>query len=128
MRDSEHAASLAVTGIVIPVRLGASLAERRTPQPVTVRVDIRFRHPPPACETDRLADTADYGALVTRLVEVLAHAEFRLLEHLVARAVAVLRPALPAEAQLAVSATKQPPLAAVTGGATFRLGDWPADA
>ncbi len=121
---SRHA-SLRVSGIAVPARLGWSAAERATPQQAIVDVALRFQSLPGACRSDRLDDTVDYGPLVQRVVETAAAAEYRLLEHLAAALIAALRAMLPDGIGLAVRVTKQPPIASIQGGASFRIGDWP---
>lgn len=121
---SRHA-SLRVSGITVPVRLGWPAAERATPQQAIVDVTLRFQSLPGACRSDRLDDTVDYGPLVQRVVETAAAAEYRLLEHLAAALIAALQAMLPDGIGLAVRVTKQPPIPSIQGGASFRIGDWP---
>ncbi len=63
---------------------GVEPAERSRPQPFAVdlvlEVDLA-----PAGETDRLADTVDYGALAERAVAVVTGESHHLLERLAAR-------------------------------------------
>lgn len=118
-------ASLRITGIAVPVRLGWSTAERATPQQVIVDLALRFQSRPGACRSDRLDDTVDYGLLVQRIVDTAAAAEYRLLEHLAAALIGALQPTLPPGIALAVTVTKRPPIPSIQGGASFRIGDWP---
>lgn len=121
---SRHA-SLRVSGIAVPVRLGWSAAERARPQQAIVDLALRFQSLPGACRSDRLDETVDYGLLVQRIVDTAAAAEYRLLEHLVAALIAALQPTLPPGIAVAVTVTKHPPIPSIQGGASFRIGDWP---
>ena len=117
-------ASFRLSGIVVPVRLGWTAGERAEPQPVGVDLEIRFVEPPPACRTDDLADTVDYGALPRLVADVAAAGEVRLIERLCRAIYDAVRAQLPRHAGLDVSVTKRPPLPGVEGGAVFRLRDW----
>jgi dihydroneopterin aldolase len=120
-------ASLRLSRVVVPVRLGWSDAERASPQPVAVDLELRFATPPAACDTDRLADAVDYAALVGRVGALAASAEHRLIEHLARVLRDGLRSLLPEGTGLAVTVSKQPRLASLEGGASFRIGDWPGE-
>ena len=122
--EAPRDASLRLSRLVVPVRLGWTDAERAEPQPVAVDLEIRFAAPPAACRSDELAGTVDYGVLARCVAEVAAASEVRLVEFLGQALYDALCVRLPAGASLAVTVTKRPPLAGVEGSASFRLGDW----
>ena len=121
---SQPRASLRVTRVTIPVRLGWDVEERGRPQPVEIEVEVRFGEPPAACASDRLDQTVDYGALVERLHARATAGEYRLLEHLGTALYQAARVDLPAGVRVALTVAKRPPLDLVLGSASFRLADW----
>ena len=66
----------------LDTRIGAYEFERRQPQ--ALQFDIEIGRPSiAACQTDQLADTIDYAAVVKTIQSVLADHSFHLLEPLV---------------------------------------------
>ena len=73
----------------LDTRIGAYEFERRQPQ--TLQFEIEIGRPSiAACETDRLADTIDYAAVVKAIQGVLADHRFHLLEPLAEKLAEVL--------------------------------------
>jgi 7,8-dihydroneopterin aldolase/epimerase/oxygenase len=73
----------------LDTRIGAYEFERRQPQ--TLQFEIEIGRPSiAACETDRLADTIDYAAVVKAIQGVLADHRFHLLEPLAEKLADVL--------------------------------------
>jgi len=104
-------ASLFIDGIVLPMRLGYGAGERAQEQAVRLDILLRFSEAPAACDTDRLADTLDYGSLVGELHAQLAGQTFHMLERVGRRAADILARKLPAGTGFRVSVSKgQPPL------------------
>ena len=67
--------------VKVETKLGVPEWERMTPQ--TVILDLEFAMPHSrACQTDAIADTIDYGAVVVRIRQALAENSFRLVEAL----------------------------------------------
>jgi dihydroneopterin aldolase len=65
----------------LDTRIGAYEFERRQPQALQFEIEIG-RPSIAACETDQLADTIDYAAVVKAIQGVLAEHSFHLLEPL----------------------------------------------
>jgi dihydroneopterin aldolase len=112
-------------GARLSVHLGCGAEERATPQAVDLDVAVRFAEPPPACESDKLADTVCYAELIAAARAHVAGREFNLVERLAHELVAVFRPLLPPNAELWLRVTKlRPPVAELAGGVAFSLGDF----
>ncbi len=106
------------------VRLGCTADERRIPQAVDLGIRIRFAQPPSACETDALKDTVCYAELIELASDIAARREFQTIERLARELYVRIRPMLPADAELWLKVTKvHPPVAGLTGGVSFSLGD-----
>lgn len=73
--------TIVIKALQLSVNCGFTEAERVRKQPLLV--DIRFRCPnQTAFHSDRLSDTVDYGAVISRVRELAEHRTFALLEHL----------------------------------------------
>lgn len=117
-------ARLHVRAVALEVHLGHGAEERARPQRVEVDVILRFHRPPAAVETDLLADTVDYGALVEALEEAVDGREYRMVEHLAGVLYRVVRARVRPEDALELRVRKvAPPVPAITGGAEFVLSD-----
>ncbi len=65
----------------VETKLGVPEWERSTPQ--TILLDIEIAMPDSkSCQTDKIKDTIDYGAVVTRIRQTLAEKSFNLIEAL----------------------------------------------
>jgi dihydroneopterin aldolase len=70
-----------ISELKVQTKLGVPEWERMTPQ--TVVLDIEISHDlSKAGKSDAIADTIDYGAIVTRIRETLAEHNFQLVEAL----------------------------------------------
>lgn len=67
--------------VKIETRLGVPEWERLKPQIIVLDIEFALPHSR-ACETDAITDTIDYGHVVTRIRETLAHHSFHLVEAL----------------------------------------------
>lgn len=77
---SDH---ILISGLRVETRVGWTDEERETPQFVLVDLDVELDVAPSA-ETDDLADTIDYAAIVSGVARHVATREARLLERLAA--------------------------------------------
>jgi len=116
-------------GARLAVRLGCGMDERAQPQAVDLDLAVRFAEPPPACESDKLEDTLCYAELVELARAFVRSREFQLLERLARELFLELRPRVPPGAELWLRVTKlRPPIAELSGGVSFALGDFEAGA
>ncbi|MCX7627233.1 MAG: dihydroneopterin aldolase [Methylophilaceae bacterium] len=67
--------------IKVDTRIGVPEWERTRPQTLLLDIEIGLPHNR-ACQSDAIADTIDYGRVVSRIREHLSQATFRLLEAL----------------------------------------------
>jgi dihydroneopterin aldolase len=122
-------ALLELRGARLSVRLGCGPDERALPQAVDLDLAVRFAEAPPACESDKLEDTVCYAELVELARAFVRGREFRLLERLARELFAELRPLVPPGAELWLRVTKlHPPIAELSSGVSFALGDFEAAA
>jgi len=100
-----HMDIIFIRDIRIDTLIGAYEFERR--QPRTLQVDIEIGRPSiRACQTDRLADTIDYAAVVDVIRQTLYSHTFHLLEPLAERIVDLVRDKFDAQwARIEVSKT-----------------------
>ena len=117
--------TLEFNGARLSVRLGCGDEERSRPQAVDLDVAIRFAELPAACETDKLGDTVCYAELIDAARDAVAGREFHTVERLAHELFSTLRPLVPPGAELWLRATKlHPPVADLSGGVAFSLGDF----
>ena len=118
--------TLHIKDLVLHVALGCEAAERAVRQEVRVSVELRFRHPLRACETDRLGDTICYADLCAALKELVAHQEFHLIEKLGMDAFKIIQKISgPFEPKIGIQIHKvRPPVADLMGGSVFTLQDF----
>lgn len=114
---------LSIKTFKLNVFLGWSDQERQYEQTVIVDIDIHFPHPPKACETDHLGDTACYHTLLDLIHDKTHTRHFRLIEHLAQTIFRIVEPSLPKQTKLAVSVTKHPAIEGLSGGVSFRYGN-----
>jgi FolB domain-containing protein len=115
---------LAVEDLRLRVRLGCTESERATPQGVALGLSIRFAEPPPACRSDRLADTVCYAALAEAANKCCAGREFQTVERLAHDLYEQLAALLPPGAALRLRVTKlRPPVRGLRGGVSFTIGE-----
>ena len=121
-------ALLELGGARLAVRLGCGADERAQPQAVDLDLAVRFAEAPVACESDKLEDTVCYAELIAAARARVAGCEFKLVERLAHELFAALRPLVPPGAELWLRVTKlRPPVADLSGGVSFALGDFAAD-
>ena len=65
-------------------RIGAEEQERSSPQMLRVQL-VLYADLGPACRSDRLEDTVDYGAVAEGVLRLAEGSSFHLLEHLAQR-------------------------------------------
>jgi dihydroneopterin aldolase len=112
-------------GARLEVRLGCSVAERAVPQAVDLDLAVRFPELPIACASDRLEDAICYADLIDAARDACAGREFHLVERLAHELFGRLRALVPPGAELWLRATKlHPPVAGLSGGVAFSLGDF----
>lgn len=70
-----------ISELKVLVHLGVPAWERMTPQTVILDLEIGYDLSQ-ACKSDAIADTIDYGAVVSRIREALADKHFQLVESL----------------------------------------------
>jgi 7,8-dihydroneopterin aldolase/epimerase/oxygenase len=75
----EEMSHIRISGLRVVATHGALPEERERPQPFVVDLFVNA-HVPDAARTDALADTVDYGTLVSLATEVLTTRSFTLLE------------------------------------------------
>jgi dihydroneopterin aldolase len=115
---------LDIEAIRLNVRLGCEPAERAVPQPVEIKLAIRFAALPAACWTDELGDTVCYAELATLAREHCARREFRLIERLALELHGLVRDRLPSGARLGLTVTKlAPPIAELERGVRFTIAE-----
>ena len=91
-RQGEEAASLDlifIEGFVGETVIGIHDSELHRPQPLVIDVHAGLRRAR-ACDTDRIADTIDYGAVCERLRRLLAEHRLQLLEAFAENVAAIL--------------------------------------
>ncbi|MDR2876209.1 MAG: dihydroneopterin aldolase [Methylobacillus sp.] len=67
--------------VKVETRLGVPEWERMLPQTIVLDIELALPNSR-VCETDAIADTIDYGQIVTRIRETLGATDFRLVEAL----------------------------------------------
>ncbi len=76
--------TIVIKALQLSVNCGFTEAERLRKQPLLV--DIRFQCPnQTSFHSDKLSDTVDYGAVISRVRELAEHRTFALMEHLAER-------------------------------------------
>lgn len=103
-----------LTDVRVPLSIGWSEQERRTPQPIRFDVEIALATPPRAITTDALRDTVDYAAIAALIRNIAGAKPVRLLERLAGEVAEAIRAELPPGARLRLRVTKQLP--EITGG------------
>jgi len=73
--------AIRLRGVRIWGRHGVGAKERKVPQPFDIDLELELDLRVPQ-ESDDLADTLDYAALHRRMVDVVTHTSFSLLERL----------------------------------------------
>lgn len=73
--------AILIDGIRIPCALGVTSAERKMKRPIRIDLELTCSLDR-AGQTDRLADTVDYGAVYELIAEVVDQREYRLVEAL----------------------------------------------
>jgi dihydroneopterin aldolase len=74
---------IVITDLTIACRIGVTDEERASVQRLRINLTLDVRPAPP--RLDRLTEVVDYGKLASRLRQVCAEVEFRLLETLAGR-------------------------------------------
>lgn len=109
MRESTWkpgSSQIRIERVRVDVRLGWPAEERATPQPIELDIELTFRAPPRATETDELGDTVCYDEIVRSLRARLRNHEVRLLERLAAQCAHWVRELAPDLNAVAVTARK----------------------
>lgn len=116
--------SLYINGFELHVHLGLSDEERAQPQTVVLDIQLKFSEPPKACATDQLEDTYCYSTLTQWIAKQLQEKQFHLLEHLAHEIYQLIKNHISDQTQIQLCITKFPPIAGLTGGASFAFGDF----
>lgn len=115
-------AHLQIRQIHLPVNLGWRTKERSEEQNVLLDIDIYFKNPPAACETDHLDNTICYDQLIQTLYRQLSDKHYRLIEHLARDIYEIINASLPKDASAVVHLAKFPKVTGLTGGVCFSYG------
>lgn len=78
-QDNAPLDTIFIDGFCGETIIGINADELHQPQPITIDLTAGRRHLP-ACESDRIGDTMDYGAVHARLVDYLQTHRHQLLE------------------------------------------------
>ncbi len=70
-----------ISELKVKTKLGVPAWERMTPQTIILDIEIGYDLTK-ACKSDAIADTIDYGSVVTRIHETLKEHSFQLVEAL----------------------------------------------
>ena len=70
-----------ISELKVKTKLGVPTWERMLPQTIMLDIEIGYDLSKP-CKSDTIADTIDYGAVVSRIRETLHHNSFQLVEAL----------------------------------------------
>lgn len=109
----------------LSVHLGWGEAERSRKQMTHITLKLRFPEPPEACISDNITGTHCYGTLLANIKMHCENKSYKLLEHYAFDIYNHLKLHIAQATQLWVQVTKiNPPIAHLTGGATFQFGDW----
>ena len=105
--------AISITGLEFYAYHGASDQEQRVGH--RYRVDARLTvDTRPAAASDRLSDTVNYAAIAERIVQVGTGAQYRLLEALAGRLVAVIFAEFPSVQEITLRVQKVcPPMNAI---------------
>jgi FolB domain-containing protein len=114
------AVSNIASGIVF---LGWPDSERAQQQIVIVDFSLRFAEPPAGCVSDQLQDTHCYDTLTTKLKDMLASGNFRLLEHLGHEIYQFIKTLVTTTTLVNIRVKKLPPIANLKEGVFFHYGD-----
>ena len=114
--------SLTIRDARLMVHLGHTDEERRVPQEISIDLQINFKSPPKACQSDELADTFCYDVLLTSMRDYVDGKEFRLIEKLGQELFdfVVTKTDGPDHIQLRINKIN-PPMERVFGGVQFSL-------
>lgn len=78
-----------IRGLRVETRIGWTDEERAEPQTVLVDLDVGIDASAPA-RSDDLADTVDYGAVISEVAQYVSEREERLLERLAAEVAGIV--------------------------------------
>jgi dihydroneopterin aldolase len=112
--------AIVVEGLRAPTRIGVTNEERAQPQVVIVDL-VLHTDLGAAATSDELGDTVDYSTVTTRVADLLASTEAKLLEHLAQR-IADSMLALGGIQKVTVEVAKEsPPIEEETGRVGVRI-------
>ncbi len=111
---------ICIEGLEVYAHHGVTAEERATGGRFVLDLTM-FLGSCPAGETDDLAGTVDYGAVVARVTEVVQGRSFRLLERLATVVAEELLAGFPIDRVTVRVAKPHPPLDAVVGAAVVTL-------
>jgi 7,8-dihydroneopterin aldolase/epimerase/oxygenase len=123
MTKAAFTSGIELRGLVLPVVLGWLADERQQPQQVVVDFNLKFLTPPKACVSDNLEDTFCYDTLTATLRQKVIDGEFRLLEHLGHEIYQHIKSYVNDNTKVGVRVKKQPPIANLSDGVYFYVGD-----
>lgn len=110
---------IAIRALRAKAHIGVTDEERSAPREVVVDLELETSLDR-AGETDDLADTVDYAAVVSAVTEVVEGNEVKLLEHLAAR-VADTVGRFAGVDRVTVEVSKKPPIAQVVEAVAVRI-------
>jgi len=115
---------LRLKDIRLMMHIGHLEEERKTPQAMSIDVDIDFYQPPKACENDQLDNTICYDQLIAGLQNLCERSRFQLLEHCAAQLYTYVKAQLSENDKVMIRVTKcNPPIPVLQGGAQSCYGD-----
>lgn len=83
MQSVQHIKShLFIKELSIDLHLGVTKLERSSPQTVLCSIELNFKHPPAACQTDDINDTICYDTLTQNILIHCQKKHYKLIEHL----------------------------------------------
>ncbi len=114
---------LQIHDLSLSVNLGWRQKERWQEQTVLLDLDISFAKSPKACESDQLADTVCYDALIKKIHAAIRKKNYCLLEHLCYEIYHIAADHLPSKTKIMIGVRKFPRIEGLKGGARFCYGD-----
>ena len=112
--------SVIVRDLRVQTRVGVTDEERATPQTVLVSFEV-FRDLTAAAAGDDLAETVDYGTLVSQVADLVQRSEGRLLEKLAGDVASLIERFSGVSGVTVEIAKEEPPLEEEVGRVSVRI-------
>ena len=115
---------LEIKSFCLPVCIGNTLEERKTPQEIQIDIKIGFLKPPSSEKNDNLKDVFCYKAVCERINCLTANKHFFLIEKLAGDILSELKKCCSNEFRIQVCVHKiQAPVQNLKGGVSYTCGD-----